>query len=443
MTNQLMHACYGINAQGHLTIGGLDTLSLAKQYGTPAYVMDEDFIRATCRIYREALERAYGADGGMALFAGKALCFRQIYRIMAEEGLGADLVSPGEIYTAHAAGFPMEKTYFHGNNKTPEDLDYALSCGVGCIVVDSMLELDRLESAAVKAGKKVKVLLRVTPGIDPHTHKAISTGRVDSKFGMAIATGQAEQAVLHARTLPHLDLAGLHCHIGSQIFDSQPFCDAADIMIDFLAHLHECCGFTARELDLGGGFGVRYVATDRSMDYAATIAGIAEHIRSRCVSAGLAIPKILMEPGRSLVAAAGLTLYTVGYVKEIPGFRTYVSIDGGMPDNPRYALYGSAYTAWVANRANEAQTLRCTLAGRCCESGDLIGEDMQLQSCHPGDTLAVLVTGAYNYSMASNYNRIPRPPVILIRQGKARVAVARETYDDLMRLDLADEASWN
>lgn len=423
-----------VNKEGHLTVGGMDTVALAKEFGTPAYLLDENVIRAQCRIYRDAAKRYFGEDA-LPLYASKALCFTGVYRIAAEEGLGVDCVSGGELYTARRAGFPAERIYFHGNNKTDHDLEDALDMGVGTIVVDNRDELDALDRLASRRGKVQRILLRITPGIDPHTHKAISTGSVDSKFGSAIETGQAMEIVRAALLKKNVRLVGLHCHIGSQIFDVQPFADAADIMVRFIADIRQKLGYEIDELNLGGGLGVPYTEYDRRIDYADAIRQIGEIVTGYCREHGIKLPKVILEPGRSLVAAAGVTLYTVGSVKEIPGFKNYISVDGGMPDNPRYALYQSQYTALIANRAKEPRDYRATIAGRCCESGDLIGEKMEIQHAKRGDILAVLVTGAYNYSMASNYNRIPRPPVILIRDGKASVAVRRETYEDLCRND--------
>ena len=311
-----------------------------------------------------------------------------------------------------------------------------MDMGVGTFVVDNREELTALSAEAVRRGVTQRILLRITPGIDPHTHRAVVTGNVDSKFGSAIVTGQAMAMVKEAIASEGIDLAGLHCHIGSQIFEIAPFADAAAIMVRFIAEIKKECGFEIRELNLGGGLGVRYTEYDPEIDYAAAIGDIASVVTSLCKNEGIAMPRVILEPGRSLVAAAGITLYTVGSVKEIPSFRNYVSVDGGMPDNPRYALYQSQYTAIVANRAAEPRTYRATLAGRCCESGDLLGENMELQKPKRGDILAVLVTGAYNFSMASNYNRLPRPPVILVKDGVARVAVRRETYEDLVERDL-------
>lgn len=431
----ILHENFNVNEKGHLTIGGADAVELAREYGTPAYIIDENTVRANCRAYRRAAEEYFGADA-LPLYASKALCFTAMYKIAAEEGMGIDCVSGGELYTAKKAGFPSERIYFHGNNKTDRDIADAMDMGVGTFVVDNADELCAISAEAVKRGILQRILLRITPGIDPHTHRAISTGSIDSKFGTAIETGQAMEIVKRAITTEGVRLAGLHCHVGSQIFDIEPFSDAADIMIRFIADIKKECGYEIDELNLGGGLGVRYTEYDREIDYPSAIRDIAKVVTGYCRDNGIKLPRVILEPGRSLVAAAGATLYTVGSVKRIPDFRTYVSVDGGMPDNPRYALYQSRYTALIANRAAEEKTQRVTVAGRCCESGDLIGEDMELQEASRGDILAVLVTGAYNYSMASNYNRLPRPPVILVKDGEPRVAVRRETYEDLVHNDL-------
>ena len=423
-----------VNSQGHLTVDGADAVALAKEFGTPAYLLCENVIRENCRTYLRAARKAFGEDA-LPLYASKALCFTAVYKLVAEEGLGVDCVSGGELYTARRAGFPAERIYFHGNNKTDADLQMALDMGVGTIVADNCEELEALNDLAAKAGKVQRILLRITPGIDPHTHRAISTGHVDSKFGSAIVTGQAMEITRLALSKKNLALAGFHCHVGSQIFDVEPFRDAAHLMLQFLADVKAETGFAASELNLGGGLGVPYTEEDRKIDYAAVIAEIGEIVRERSAALGINAPRIILEPGRSLVAAAGVTLYTVGSVKEIPGFRNYVSVDGGMPDNPRYALYQSRYTALVANRANAPKDYVATIAGRCCESGDLIGEGMPLQKPSRGDILAVLTTGAYNFAMASNYNRLPRPPVVMIKNGDARLVVKRESFEDLVRND--------
>ena len=431
----ILHKHFDTNKEGHLTVGGMDTVELARKHGTPLYLIDENALRAQCRTYRKAAIESFGEDA-LPLYASKALCFTEIYRIAAEEGMGIDCVSGGELYTARKAGFPAERIYFHGNNKTDRDICDAMDMGVGTFVVDNTEELCAVSAEAQKRGIIQRILLRITPGIDPHTHRAIMTGNVDSKFGNAIVTGQAMGIVKAAINAEGVELAGLHCHIGSQIFDIEPFADAAKIMTEFMAQIKNECAYEIKELNLGGGLGVRYTEYDREIDYAAAIAHIAQIVKDLCAETGIAMPRVILEPGRSLVAAAGATLYTVGSVKEIPGFRNYVSVDGGMPDNPRYALYQSQYTALIANRATAPRDYRATVAGRCCESGDLLGENMELQKPCRGDVLAVLVTGAYNYSMASNYNRLPRPPVVMIKDGKDRVAVKRETYEDITKNDL-------
>ena len=431
----IIHKHFDVNEKGHLTIGGADAVELAKQFGTPAYILDENVIRENCRTYLRAATKYFGADA-LPLYASKALCFTGIYKLAAEEGMGVDCVSGGELYTAKKAGFPAEKIYFHGNNKTDRDISDAMDMGVGTFVVDNLDELSAVSDEAVRRGMTQRILLRITPGIDPHTHRAVVTGNIDSKFGSAIATGQAMDIVKKAISTEGVDLAGLHCHIGSQIFDIEPFADAATIMTKFIADIKNECGYEIRELNLGGGLGVRYTEYDREINYEDCIKDIAGIVTSLCEKNRVKMPRVILEPGRSLVAAAGATLYTVGSVKEIPGFKNYISVDGGMPDNPRYALYQSQYTALIANRASAPRDYRATLAGRCCESGDLLGENMEIQKAQRGDILAVLVTGAYNYSMASNYNRLPRPPILMVKDGEARVVVKRESYEDITANDV-------
>ena len=424
-----------VNALGHLTFAGVDTLNLAKKYGTPLYLLDEDRIRLRCREYRAAMAKHFGGNS-RPLYAGKALCISHIYRVMREEGMSIDVVSPGEVYTAYKAGFPMEEAFFHGNNKTDADIEFAMETGVGTFVCDSMDELDAIESKAAARGIKQKVLLRLTPGIDPHTHKAITTGKVDSKFGAAIETGQAEALVVKALSLPHILPVGYHCHIGSQIFDVKPFTDAAKIMLTFAARMAKEHGYTAEILNLGGGLGVRYIEEHPFISYTESIEKIAADMHLVCKALGMRMPTVLMEPGRSIVAESGMTLYTAGTVKEIAGFKNYVSIDGGMPDNPRFALYESPYTVLSAGRMNEESDFTCTVAGRCCESGDLIQENVALPKPRRGDVLAVLTTGAYNYSMASNYNRLPRPAMVALANGEDKLILRRESFEDLVRNDL-------
>ena len=423
-----------VNEKGHLTFAGYDTVELAEKYGTPLYLMDEDKIREHVRAYKTAMAKYFPA-GSMPEFASKAFSCKQIYRIMAGEGIDIDVVSPGEIYTAAAAGFPMENSFFHGNNKTDADIRFAIENKVGCFVVDGEDELSALNRIAGEMGVKQNILLRITPGIDPHTHKKISTGSVDSKFGTAIETGQAMEIVKKALALGNIKLCGFHCHVGSQIFESQPFTDASEIMLEFIAEVRESLGYTAETLNLGGGLGVRYTEDDPEIDYGEKIKEVAEILNTQCEKLGLPVPKILMEPGRSLVADAGMTLYTVGSVKEITGYKNYVSIDGGMTDNPRYTLYESPYTVILASRANDEKDYIATVAGRCCESGDLIQENVKMPKPARGEILAVLTTGAYNYSMASNYNRVGRPPVVMLNSERDYLAVRRETFKDICALD--------
>ncbi len=435
MAQKMLHSNLDINSKGHLTIGGVDTVELAEKYGTALMVIDENRVRQNIRMYIDSMREHFG-EGSLPLLASKALCFKEIYRIASSEGMCTDIVSPGELYTAYTAGFPMENAYFHGNNKTDEDIEYAINCKIGYFIVDNKEELDKLDSLAQAHGIKQKILLRLTPGIDPHTHAKINTGRVDSKFGTAIETGQARELIAYTLEKSNIELQGFHCHIGSQIFDIAPFCDAADIMLEFIAHIKNTLGFTATVLNLGGGFGVRYVESHPQINIPECIGLVASHIKSSCEKFGLSMPKILMEPGRSIVADAGITLYSVGSVKTITGYKSYVSVNGGMTDNPRYALYQSEYTALIANKADREKDFCCTIAGRCCESGDLLQEDVYIQKPVRNDILAVLVTGAYNYSMSSNYNRIPRPAIVLVKDGESRIAVKRESFEHMTALDI-------
>ncbi|MCD8006050.1 MAG: diaminopimelate decarboxylase [Oscillospiraceae bacterium] len=421
---------------GALWFSEQSTLSLAEKYGTPLYVMDERRIRQNCREYKEALDEFFG-NGAEAIYAGKACCFKAIYKIIDEEGLGADLVSCGEIHTAKMAGFPLEKAYFQGNNKTDWDIGYAIDAGVGYFVCDNVEEVDVISKIAGEKGVTQKILLRLTPGIDPHTYDEVATGKVDSKFGTAIETGQAEEIAKYTLTKPNIKLSGFHCHVGSMVFDSDTFIRSAEIMLSFCKLMNGKYGYTADILDLGGGYGVRYVESQPVISIRDNIREVSEFIKSECQKLGIPLPSLRLEPGRSIVADAGMTLYTVGTVKKITGYKNYVSIDGGMTDNPRYALYHSQYTVLTANKASEKKTLKCDLVGRCCESGDIIQPDVMFpESITRGDTVAVLTTGAYNYSMASNYNRIARPAVVMVDGEKDYLAVRRESLEDLTANDL-------
>lgn len=431
----MIASCLDVNSLGHLTIGGRDTMELAQQYGTPLYVMDEDEIRRSCRSYITSMEKCYGGNG-MIAYASKAMNCKAVCRIAMEEGLGLDVVSAGELYTAMSVGFPKEKIIFHGNNKTMEELTMAMEYGVGRIVVDNLTELSLLGKLANAKNGKTGIMLRIKPGVDAHTHDFVRTGQIDSKFGFALETGEALDAVKQALAQPSLELRGIHCHIGSQIFDMEPFSHAARVMVGFLGEIKRETGTTLRELNLGGGFGIRYILQNDPAPYQSYMEEVAAAVAESCNEQGIPQPFVILEPGRSIVGSAGITLYRVGSVKEIPGVRTYVSVDGGMTDNPRYALYHSDYTFIIANKAATQADSVVTVAGKCCESGDLLGEHVPLQAAEPGDILAVLATGAYNYSMASNYNRNQRPAVVMVSGGQSRVVIRRETLDDIIRNDL-------
>jgi diaminopimelate decarboxylase len=372
----------------------------------------------------------------MPLYAGKALCFTELYRIIKGENIGVDVVSSGELFTALRAGFPCENIFFHGNNKTDEDIEYGISSGVGFFVCDSEEELLRIDAIAGEKGTTQKILIRLTPSVDAHTHKAIMTGTLDSKFGVAIETGEAERLIKKALSLSSVQLCGFHSHIGSQIFEYEPFVMAAETMADFCVHLKKTLGFDTKILNLGGGIGVKYLESDPDVDIAFIISKVGEKLHEILDSSELSFPKILMEPGRSLVADCGMTLYSVGTIKEIEGVRNYVSVNGGMADNPRYALYNAPYTVMVANKADKPSDYVCTIAGRCCESGDLIQENVKIPKPERRDVLAVLTTGAYNYSMSSNYNRLTKPALVAIKDGQARVVIRRESFEDLVKLDV-------
>lgn len=418
-----------------LYFANVSTVDMAKKYSTPLYLMDEDKIRSNCRVYKNAMDKYFDGNA-MPLYASKAASFKRIYEIIKEEGLGFDVVSSGEIYTALKAGMSLENAYFHSNNKTDWDIEFAIDNQIGYFVVDNAEELKVIDKTAGKKGIVQKILLRLTPGIDTHTYEAINTGKVDSKFGSAIETGQAEEITKYALSLKNIDLTGFHCHIGSQVFDSDTFFRSSEIMLSYIAEMKSKYNFEARELSLGGGYGVRYVETDPFIDIDENIKTVAERVKEYCKKFSLKIPKILMEPGRSIVADSGMTIYTVGTVKTIPGYKNYVSIDGGMTDNPRYALYGSEYTVLLANKVDEKSDFNCSVVGRCCESGDIIQENVMLPRPVRGDLVAVCTTGAYNYSMASNYNRLPRPPIVMLSKGKDYIAVKRETLDDIISNDI-------
>ena len=424
-----------VNSTGNLTIGGVDTVELAKEYGTPLYVMDEQVIRNSLRRFHDSMNKYYDGKGEVH-YASKAFSCMEMCRVVASEGDGLDVVSIGELYTAYKAGFPMDKVGFHGNNKTDEELTYALKYKVGHIIVDNISELHRLEGVAAEMNVKPNIMFRIKPGIDAHTHDFVKTGQIDSKFGFALETGEAFEAVKEAVSCKNVHLSGLHCHIGSQIFDIAPFEEAAKVMLGFIAEIKEKLGFVIEGLNLGGGFGIKYLNEHDPAPFEVYLERVSSVVKNECARLNIDLPKMFIEPGRSIAAPAGITLYTVGARKEIPNIRTYISVDGGMADNPRYILYGSEYDAVVANKAGDDRTEKVTIAGKCCESGDLIGENMSLQHAESGDIIAVCATGAYNYSMSSNYNRLQKPAVVFVNEGKSRVVVKRETLDDIIRNDL-------
>ena len=432
-----LHGTTKVNAAGHLEIGGCDAVDLAGDFGTPLYVMDEALIRKNCRDYVNSFRAAY--PDSEVIYASKVFSTRAICRLVMEEGLGLDIVSAGELYTALSVNFPAQRMYFHGNNKSPEELEMALQKGVGRIIVDSFHELELLNEIAGKMGKKADILLRLSPGIDAHTHHYIKTGMIDSKFGFCIASGQAMQAVEKAVQCHSVELWGVHCHIGSQIFDLESYTEAAKTMMEFIRNMTEKTGKPVRELNMGGGLGIYYSDGDSPRAVKLYADCVAAAVKSCATDFGLKQPKIIVEPGRSLVGEAGTTLYTVGSIKDIPDVRKYVAVDGGMSDNPRPALYQAKYEAALANRMNDAAAETVSIAGKCCESGDMLIWDIELPSAISGDILAVSSTGAYNYSMSSNYNRNLKPAVVFVADGKAKVVVKRETLEDLIRNDVLPE----
>ncbi len=431
-----------VNEKGRLEIGGADTIELAEKFGTPLYVYDENYIRKMMRTYRETLENEYDGNG-IVLYASKAFSCMGIYAITNSEGLGADVVSGGELYTALKAGFPADKIMMHGNNKLKSELSLALESGVGYIVVDSLSEADMLDELAEKLNIKQNILLRINPGVEAHTHAFVQTATPDSKFGFSVADGSAEETVVALLNKPNLFLKGFHCHIGSQIFEKQSFVIAAQKCFSFLAMLKNKYSFETKVLNLGGGYGIHYNKQDPEMDfsdYADFVKTLIESVKNECSKHSLKRPYLCIEPGRSIVGEAGITLYTVGAIKEIKGIKKYLAVDGGMFESPRYCLYGSRYEAVIANRAGEEATEFVSIAGKCCESGDLIGENFNLPKAKIGDIIAVFSTGAYHYSMASNYNRNLIPPVILVKDGLAEYLVRPQSYYDLIRNDVIPDS---
>ncbi len=424
-----------INEKGHLEIGGCDSFELAREFGTPLYVLDEWLLRENCRHYLTAFEKYYDGEFEVA-YAGKANLCAALAQIVKEEGMGLDCASGGDLYTALSVDFPAAQIYLHGNNKSEEELKYALDSGVGRIVADSEDELIFLNGIAKEKGKKAEILIRVTPGIKPKTHSYISTGQVDSKFGLGIDTGEAMRVLKSALMLSHVDVCGLHCHVGSQVLHLSSFKKTAEIMLNFLVQVRGETGKEFPQLNMGGGLGIHYTREDEPPPIAEYVCVLAKSIEKNCKKQKYPLPEMIIEPGRSIIGEAGTTLYTVGTVKTIPGVRTYVSVDGGMADNPRPALYQAKYEAMLANKANEEGNDLVSVAGKCCETGDMLLWDVKLPDPKRGDILAVQSTGAYNYSMASHYNRLPKPAMVLVKEGKARLIVKRETYKDVARMDV-------
>lgn len=429
------HDFMGINEKGHLTVGGCDTVDAAKEYGTPVYFMDEDRIRTNMRRYKNAIDKYYGGKG-LCLYASKAFSTLYIYKVAMQEGLGVDVVSGGELYTALKSGFDAAKIVFHGNNKSYDEIKMAVENHVGHIIIDAKEEIEIIDKISRENGVKTKVMIRVKPGVDAHTHEFISTGQIDSKFGFAVENGEAFEIAKYALGFKNIEITGLHCHVGSQMFLYEPFALTAEIMMNFYAQLKNELDLSLYELNLGGGFGIKYTENDTPVDYEGFIESVSGVIHKICNEKKLEIPFIYMEPGRSIVGDAGITLYTAGGIKDIKNVRKYVSVDGGMGDNPRYILYGAQHDAIIANRACDKPCETVTICGKCCESGDVIIENANMPKIESGDIIAVMSTGAYNYSMASNYNRIPRPPVVMAKDGKTRLIIKRENYEDIIKNDI-------
>lgn len=422
-----------INEDNHLVIGGVDTSYLANKYGTPLYVYDIALVKKTIREFKEAFKKHNQKN--QVAYASKAFSSLALYQILAKEEVSLDVVSGGELYLAIKAGFPANKIHFHGNNKSDQELTEAIQYGVGCIVVDNFVELEQIKNIAASYRKEIQILIRITPGISAHTHEYISTGQEDSKFGFDLQSGQAKEAVKQAMEIEYIRLIGLHSHIGSQIFETDGFSEVVKVLLQNSKEWNEEFGFELSVLNVGGGFGIQYTEDDHPMSHSSFIDTICETLEQEVSALGLETPEVWIEPGRSIVGEAGTTLYTVGTEKKLPGVRHYTSVDGGMADNIRPALYDAEYTAVVANHLKDEITEEVSIAGKACESGDMLIWDIELPKMKKNDLLAVLSTGAYGYAMASNYNRLPRPAVVFVEDGKDYLAIRRETYEDFMRLE--------
>lgn len=417
-----------------LTIGGISSENLVKEFGSPLYVFDEALIREYCKDYRKYFKCE--ENNNRIAFAGKAFLNVQMCKLLKEEEMCLDVVSGGELYTAQKAGFPLERVMFHGNNKTLDEIELGVKLGVGNFVVDNYYEMEALNDLAKQYNKVQNIYLRITPGIEAHTHDYIKTGQIDSKFGFAPVENVIEDAIKKAISLENINLAGIHCHIGSQIFDLEPYEDAVEIMLELIRTTKENLGYSIKEIDFGGGFGIYYTSQDEprtTEEYCNTIINKVDEV---CKRTGQDRPILTIEPGRSIVANAGTTLYTIGAVKEIPNVRKYVSVDGGMTDNIRPALYNAEYECAIANRMEGEAEETVTIAGKCCESGDILLEHVKLPEIKSGDILAIATTGAYGYSMSSNYNRIPKAAVVMVKDNQARLVCRRETYEDILKNDV-------
>ena len=422
-----------VSNQGHLLIGGCDVVDLAEEFGTPLYLFDEFTIRRRCREFKEEFGK-YCPDT-VVIYASKAFLNRALALIFKEEGLGLDIVSGGELSIAHSVNFPLDKVYFHGNNKTPAELNLALDWKVGRIVVDNFQELELLNKLVRERGVRQDILLRLTPGVDPHTHQYTTTGTIESKFGFPLATGQAEEGVRQALSASNLNLLGFHFHLGSPVSEIQPYELAMELVLRFAREMRRKLGFSLSELNIGGGFAVAYTLDSKVLTIAEYAKAVADKLNALISGLGLGPPRLIIEPGRAIVGQAGVALYKVGVIKEIPSVKRYVCVDGGISDNIRPALYGAKYEALVANKALKAEKEIVTIAGKLCESGDILVKDINLASVQAGDIIAIPVCGAYCIPMASNYNALPRPAIVIVKEGRARLIRRRETYEDLTKLD--------
>lgn len=423
-----------INNKGNLTIGGVDTVDLAKTYGTPLFVYDVALIRQRAKGFIDTFHKL-GVKAEVA-YASKAFSCIAMYQLAKDENLSIDVVSGGELFTAIKAGVPSEKIHFHGNNKSYSELLLAFDAKIGCIVVDNFYEIQLLKEIAKEKQQEMRILLRVTPGVEAHTHDFITTGQADSKFGFDLNNGQAEAAFKEVVNDDYIKLLGLHCHIGSQIFETDGFSLAAEKLIEKISEWKQNFGFECTVLNLGGGFGIRYTDEDKPLEPQVYVEEMIKTVQAKISKLKLTMPEIWIEPGRSLVGDAGTSLYTIGSHKTVPGIREYIAVDGGMSDNIRPALYDAKYEAIIANKANEEKNFTYTVAGKLCESGDKLIEHASLQAAESGDILAIFCTGAYGYSMASNYNRVPRPAVVFVESGQHQLVIQRESYENIIQNDL-------